>query len=297
MKAEATLIKETDYWRQFIDLKTYRQVLVIGLIGVVAVTVLQDYIHSRVNSYSFVISESLLYKTVWILFLPLLFFQFRILTAGKVNFALRIGLAIFLPIGIHLFLTPLTIWFVSDVFYYHTYSFSSVLRYTLADDLYKLLIIYSLSAILYAYYAGKTYTKSIDNTVELSNTVQTSSATESNVETNVEKIVVSNGRNYVSIAVDEILCFTAATPYISIHLESKRYLHSETLKSVSEKLDKSCFIRIHKSTIVNLSKVVSYHSRLNGDYDLKLENGEKTRLSRNYAENFKRLFNSSPQVK
>jgi two-component system, LytTR family, response regulator len=297
MKAEDALIKETDYWRQFTDFKTLWQVLFIGLIGIVAVTVLQDYIHSRLNRYSFILSESLLYKTVWILFLPLLFLQVRVLKARKIEFAFRISLAILLPISIHLFLTPLTIWFVSDVFYSHTYSFYRVLRYTLSEDLYKLLIIYSLSAIVCTYYSNKPNFQSVGLTDGLPIMIQTSSAIEGNVETHFEKIVVSNGRNYVSIATDDILCLTAATPYISIHLENKRYLHSATLKSISEKLDKSCFIRIHKSSIVNLSKVISYQSRLNGDYDLLLENGDKLRLSRNYAEKFKRLFNSGSQVK
>ena len=73
---------------------------------------------------------------------------------------------------------------------------------------------------------------------------------------------------------------TAATPYISIHLEKRKYLYSETLKTICDQLDNNTFIRIHKSTIVNISKVRSFKSRLNGDYDLLLTDGSSLRLSR-----------------
>ena len=296
MRVEQTM-KEMDYQRQFTPSKILWQVLYVGLVGIVAITVLQDFIHSRLNSYSFYISESLLYKTVWILFLPLLFLQFRVLKTTKIKFAFRVSLAILLPIKIHLLLTPLMVWFVSATFYSHTYSFPAIFKYTLSEDFYKLLIVYSLSAIIHTYYAKKAKFKPLWFKDESPITIQISSAMEDKAETHLEKIVVSNGRNYVSIATDDILYLTAATPYISIHLQNKRYLYSATLKSISEKLDTNCFVRVHKSAIVNLSKVISYKSRLNGDYDLLLENGDKIRLSRNYTENFKKLFNSTPQVK
>lgn len=56
------------------------------------------------------------------------------------------------------------------------------------------------------------------------------------------------------------------------------------------KLDTRTFVRVHKSTIVNLEKVSSFKSRLNGDYDLLLKNGTIVRLSRTYAANFKNEF-------
>ncbi|RYF37203.1 MAG: LytTR family transcriptional regulator, partial [Cytophagaceae bacterium] len=46
----------------------------------------------------------------------------------------------------------------------------------------------------------------------------------------------------------------------------------------------------HKSCIVNITKVRSYQSRLNGDYDLLLSNEVVLRVSRNYASGFKTAF-------
>ncbi|WP_254788460.1 LytR/AlgR family response regulator transcription factor [Cellulophaga baltica] len=89
---------------------------------------------------------------------------------------------------------------------------------------------------------------------------------------------------------------TSATPYICIHLENKRHLHSETLKSMCGQLDSNVFVRVHKSSVVNISKVSSFKSRLNGDYDLQLANGDLVRLSRTYATDFKNRFGAGHPV-
>ncbi|MCU0354241.1 MAG: LytTR family transcriptional regulator [Cytophagales bacterium] len=107
-------------------------------------------------------------------------------------------------------------------------------------------------------------------------------------------IVVFNGGQYTPVAVAEIAYIEAATPYVAIHAAGKKHLHTETLKSLAEKLDAGQFVRIHKSAIVNLHKVRSYKSRLNGDYDITLQDGSQLRLSRNYAANFKEKMSRCP---
>jgi DNA-binding LytR/AlgR family response regulator len=97
-----------------------------------------------------------------------------------------------------------------------------------------------------------------------------------------------NKRTYISTR--DISVISSNPPYINIHHPAKKYMHKGTLKSVSEKLDNAIFVRVHKSTIVNITKVQSYRSRLNGDYDLLMHDGTELRLSRNYASKFKSQF-------
>ncbi len=112
----------------------------------------------------------------------------------------------------------------------------------------------------------------------------------------VRKIIIGNGKNNTVVEVNDIYQITAETPYISIQLEGEKYLHTKTLKSISTQLDNKTFVRVHKSTIVNLDKVVSLKSRLNGDYDIFLKNGVELRLSRTYVANFKSNFKNVYQV-
>ena len=96
---------------------------------------------------------------------------------------------------------------------------------------------------------------------------------------------------------EDVFPISSDSPFLSIQLESKKYLSTETLKSLTGKWDPQVFIRIHRSAIVNISKVTSCVSRRNGDYDLTLSNGASVRLSGNYASAFNKHFHSSPQLK
>lgn len=273
---------QSDFRQQISDENKLPKILTAGLFVITILTILQDLIHSRLNNYSFYLSESLLFKTVWFLFLPLLFLQFTFLKKIKLNNVIHTGSAVLIPTVIHLFLVPFVVFAFSAAFYSHTYSYFQTLTYTVSEDSYKLLLVYGLSVLLYKYFLAGEKKKVGEKT-------ETRPAA-------LENIIISNGRKYTPIPVRDILYFSAATPYVAIQLENKRFLHSETLKSINEKLDKTQFLRVHKSTIVNMEKIVSYKSRLNGDYDLQIENGDEIRLSRNYSAEFKKHFKNFPQV-
>jgi hypothetical protein len=188
-------------------------------------------------------------------------------------------LAVIVPTLGHLILVSLTIWFLSAIFYYNAYEFYKAFTYTLSNDLVKMLLIYGIF-IFSQKYLGIKPEKGIAR----------------KQASRPEYVSVGHGGNYTRLKLSEILYIRAATPYIAIQLKEKQFLHSGTLKSIVEKLD-SRFIRIHKSSIVNIDKVVSYKSRLNGDYDLELQDGAKIRLSRNYINDFRNNFESGPQLK
>ena len=78
-------------------------------------------------------------------------------------------------------------------------------------------------------------------------------------------------------------------PYVIVHTSDNSFLHTSSLKKLAEKLD-SRFVKIHRSCIVNMDKVTSYKSRLNGDYDVSLSGDIQVRLSRNYAKEFKEVI-------
>lgn len=49
----------------------FKLIAITALLMVVAITILQDYLHAQFNHYSFYFSESVLFKSFWILFFPL----------------------------------------------------------------------------------------------------------------------------------------------------------------------------------------------------------------------------------
>lgn len=245
---------------------------------IVSLTIFQDYLDSLRSNYSFYFSESILFKTIWFLFIPLLTILYKKLLNKNLNTLPKTIFFIITPIIAH-FITLICFFYLfSVIFYEGGYHLYKIFSYTLANDFYILVIVYSSFVMGYKYFSTLPI---IENLV---------------METFHENIIISNGKVNTVIKVNDILQITAATPYITIHLENKKYLHTATLKSICNQLDDTIFLRIHKSTIVNKDKVISFKSRLNGDYDLLLKNGVKTRLSRTYAASFKTLFKTNHRV-
>ncbi|WP_296385865.1 LytTR family DNA-binding domain-containing protein [Winogradskyella sp.] len=183
------------------------------------------------------------------------------------------------PIIIHLLILPFVFLFFSVLFYNGRYDIYKILSYTLANDLYKLVLIYSVFVFGYRYLSYK-----------LTDIIS------SNKKPYIENIIINNGKYNTVVEVSNIYQIKADTPYISIQLKDKKYLHKETLKSIFAQLNHQNFVRVHKSTIINLDKVVLFKSRLNGDYDIFLNNDAEIRLSRTYVSNFKSKFKSTHQV-
>ncbi|KYG82790.1 LytR/AlgR family response regulator transcription factor [Roseivirga echinicomitans] len=252
--------------------------------GVLVLVVLaglgQDFLESILRDYNFYITESLLFNSFWVLFLPLSFFQLKGLSALRTektfkSLSIIIG-SIILSTLIHFLLFPLIVNLVSAQFFPQTYDFGRTLSYGLSEHLYVGLAIYSLVAVYH--YSRKSPTPTVPEITES--------------PTYAKTISVSLANEISVLNVSEILSIEAASPYIKLITSKGNFLQSETLKSMYEKLDPSVFVRVHKSTIINMSEVISYKSRLNGDYDITLSNGSSARMSRNYSQAFKALLNT-----
>lgn len=249
----------------------------------VALMITQDFLRANLNNTGFYLSESFLFSTFWWLFAPLLFIQFTLEPACSKRWSVQLALML-LPLTVHLFGFPILVWALSKTFYYHTFTFQQTLRYLLSEHLYQLAL-YTVPFCIYRFYYNQI--KAPENA---------RAEQEEVAKEFIDFILVSESNKKSRIAVSEVMYFSASTPYISIHLARKKYLQTETLKALSTKLDPQKFIRIHKSFIVHITEVVSYTSRLNGDYDLVMKNDAMLRVSRNFAADFKRAFEACHQL-
>lgn len=86
------------------------------------------------------------------------------------------------------------------------------------------------------------------------------------------------------IKVQDIYWIEAEGNYLKIHLETGKYLLRQTLQTIENQLDKSLFLRIHRSLIVNSLYIESVKYKGNNQYAFNLKNGEKIISSRSYKE-------------
>lgn len=233
----------------------------------------QDLLRAKMNNTAFYLSESLLYASFWLFFFPLLLLLYLAIGYTRLKRSVwQSAGAGLLGAGLHLLLTPLAIYQLSALFFDHTYDFADVLEYSVAEQLYLLVLVYVLAA--WGLHTVFTRKGSTENTGKLY----------------VQQLLVQNGRTSLPVVVDTIISIEAATPYVALHIEGKKLLHQQTLTAMMEQLDPECFVRVHRSSIVNLRKVTACRSRQNGDYDLEMENGAIVRLSRNYWPAFRSRF-------
>jgi len=257
--------------------------LTLLTLAFVVLTMTQDLVRSDLNNSAFYFSESLIFSSFWWLFAPILFAQYVVIKhKNKKPSTFRLAVII-APILIHLFAFPFLVWVLSAAFYYHTYSYQQVLAYTISEHMYLLVLLYTIPVVTFLFISEK---------AKLAETVPAKQK-ESNLNQYITSIVVSDSNKKHHIAVSDILYFSANPPYINLHLEDKKHLHNDTLKSISGKLNPEHFVRVHKSAIINIKMVISCTTRLNGDYDIMMKNNVQLRVSRNYARDFKNLFNNS----
>jgi two-component system LytT family response regulator len=91
--------------------------------------------------------------------------------------------------------------------------------------------------------------------------------------------VASNGR-ILFLPVADIDWIEAEGNYARLHVLRKIYDVRETLQALMEKLDPREFVRIHRSTIVNLRRVREVQPWFQGSHIVVLQSGEELRMSR-----------------
>ncbi|HKV73028.1 MAG TPA: LytTR family DNA-binding domain-containing protein [Gemmatimonadales bacterium] len=96
----------------------------------------------------------------------------------------------------------------------------------------------------------------------------------------LERLLVrERGRTEV-VAIDEVEWFEAADNYVRLHLGARREVVRETLSGLERRLDPARFCRVHRSIIVNLSRVRRLAVAQSGDGEATLQSGASIPVSR-----------------
>jgi len=108
----------------------------------------------------------------------------------------------------------------------------------------------------------------------------------------VDRLVVRSGERFDLVPVDSVDWIESADNYVHLHCGSARHVLAETLTSLERRLDPRRFLRIHRSRMVNRSRVVAVHVLLGGAYELELRDGTRLTSGRNYRDTVQKLLRS-----
>jgi len=96
-------------------------------------------------------------------------------------------------------------------------------------------------------------------------------------------MVKSAGRIHFVRTADIDWC-EAAGNYVRMHVGHQEHLVRDTMGHLESQLDGQQFMRIHRSTIVNVDRIQEMQSSFNGEYVVLLRNGTRLTLSRGYRD-------------
>jgi two-component system LytT family response regulator len=104
------------------------------------------------------------------------------------------------------------------------------------------------------------------------------------------RIPIRAGGRVTFLPVDDIDWVEAADNYVKIHAGAETHLIRQTLSKMEQALPPADFIRIHRSAIVNTSRISEIQPWFNGEYVVLLRDGTRVYSSRQYRDRVRELM-------
>jgi len=104
-------------------------------------------------------------------------------------------------------------------------------------------------------------------------------------------LVKAAGRAY-AVRVEDVESIEAADHYVELRTATAAHLMREPLSAIEQRLDPLRFVRIHRSTIVNVDCVKELRAAFHGEFAVLLASGRRVQCSRTYAATLTRLLGS-----
>jgi DNA-binding LytR/AlgR family response regulator len=103
------------------------------------------------------------------------------------------------------------------------------------------------------------------------------------------KIAIKANGRIVFINPNDVITVEAEGNYVLLQRRSDSYLLRESITVMAEILKPYCFVRIHRSVLVNSAFVEQIQSRPTGAYGLRTKGGKEYTVTRTYKNNLKSL--------
>jgi two-component system, LytTR family, response regulator len=106
----------------------------------------------------------------------------------------------------------------------------------------------------------------------------------------IKRFPVRRGNEFTFVQVEDVDWIEGLGDYAGLHVGDRTHLIREPLTSLEERLDSRQFVRIHRSTIVQVERTLRVEPLANRDAILTLRNGKALRVSRTYRSRLDELL-------
>jgi two-component system LytT family response regulator len=104
-----------------------------------------------------------------------------------------------------------------------------------------------------------------------------------------DRIAVKSGGLISWVKLDDVDWIGSADNYADLHVGAKSYLLRETIAALATKLPPEKFLRISRTTIVNIGRIKELKRQFSGGYELTLQDGTQVMLSRRFRDKLEQL--------
>jgi two-component system, LytTR family, response regulator len=105
------------------------------------------------------------------------------------------------------------------------------------------------------------------------------------------RLAVRAGEKTVFLPVESVDRIEASQNYVRLHTGQASHLLHVSMNAIEAALDPASFVRIHRSHIVNVTRIKQLWSMAHGQYVVELTSGERLQTGRTYGDRIRSLLN------
>ena len=98
----------------------------------------------------------------------------------------------------------------------------------------------------------------------------------------LQRMAVKMDDRLILLNIEQVDWLEAAGNYVCVHVGKQSHIVRDSLSHMESCLDPARFIRIHRSTLVNLDRIRELRPHWHGDYQIILQSGQVLPLSRRH---------------
>ena len=98
----------------------------------------------------------------------------------------------------------------------------------------------------------------------------------------LDRLVIKSAGSVRFVRAVDIDWIEAAGVYANLHIGGKEVLYRAALTELAERLDPARFVRVHRSSIVNIESILHLEQISHGEFEMVLKDGSRSKISRTY---------------
>jgi len=115
----------------------------------------------------------------------------------------------------------------------------------------------------------------------------------SSAHRHLERLLIRRRERFVVLRLEDVDWIEGAGNYVRLHAGDSTHLHRQPLGDLADRLDPRHFVRIHRSTIVNVDRIEELRPLDSGTYEVRLRCGAQLSMSRRYR---RRVFELAGRI-